>query len=441
MIKYILTTLLIVNASFALDLNSLLQNVKDSSNKEIIEEQKRLKDFIDNKNRQKELLIKTKKELKQENLETQRLKKIIEDNEKILAKKESELNIKIGDLGEMFGSVRQTSADFLTNYNRSFTASQFPQKKEVFTKFSNSKKLPTIDELTTFWHTMLDEIIQSGNIANYNATVIANNGQKNTQEVTRIGQFSAFSNGNFLAYSKDMNALIELSVQPSSKYQDSAKEFEASTNKIKNVLVDPTKGTLFTMLGNNPTLMDRINQGGIVGYIILTLGALGLIFAIYKMIILNIIHTKIKKQRKDISNYDNSNSLGKIAEVFYKNINDSINDLEIKIGEEILKETNTIKKGQSFVKLLAAVTPLLGLLGTVTGMIATFQAITLFGTGDPKLMAGGISTALITTVLGLVTAIPLLFAYTYISSKSEAIVSILEEQSIGMLAKNLKQND
>lgn len=179
MIKYILTTLLIVNASFALDLNSLLQNVKDSSNKEIIEEQKRLKDFIDNKNRQKELLIKTKKELKQENLETQRLKKIIEDNEKILAKKESELNIKIGDLGEMFGSVRQTSADFLTNYNRSFTASQFPQKKEVFTKFSNSKKLPTIDELTTFWHTMLDEIIQSGNIANYNATVIANNGQKN----------------------------------------------------------------------------------------------------------------------------------------------------------------------------------------------------------------------------------------------------------------------
>jgi len=195
------------------------------------------------------------------------------------------------------------------------------------------------------------------------------------------------------------------------------------------------------MLGNNPTIMDRINQGGIVGYIILALGGLGLIFAIYKMIVLNIIHTKIRKQRKDISNYDDSNSLGKIAGIFYKNINDSISDLEIKIGEAILKETNNIKKGQSFVKLLAAVTPLLGLLGTVTGMIATFQAITLFGTGDPKLMAGGISTALITTVLGLVTAIPLLFAYTYISSKSEAIVSILEEQSIGMLAKNLKQND
>jgi len=135
--------------------------------------------------------------------------------------------------------------------------------------------------------------------------------------------------------------------------------------------------------------------------------------------------------------YEN-NSLGKIAKTFYKNKDKALNDLEVSINETILKEVNTIKSGESFIKLLAAVTPLLGLLGTVTGMIATFQAITLFGTGDPKLMAGGISTALITTVLGLVAAIPLLFAYTYLASTSNRIVSILEEQSIGMLAKNLK---
>ena len=146
----------------------------------------------------------------------------------------------------------------------------------------------------------------------------------------------------------------------------------------------------------------------------------------------------IKKQIKDLENANDNNALGKIAKVFYNNLNDSLNDLEIKVGEAILKESNKIQKGQSFVKLLAAVTPLLGLLGTVTGMITTFQAITLFGTGDPKLMAGGISTALITTVLGLVAAIPLLFAYTYISSKSRQLISILEEQSIGLLAKNLK---
>ncbi|RXJ87510.1 MotA/TolQ/ExbB proton channel family protein [Arcobacter sp. CECT 8985] len=438
MIKYILTAILVSNLAFALDLNNLLNNVKNSSSKELVAEQKRLEEFINNKQKQKQLLIQTKKELKEENILTKQLKDIIEKQENVLTKKQTLLNSKIGDLGEMFGSVRQTSADFLTNYKRSFTASQFPQKKQIFKKFSDSKKLPTIDELTTFWHTMLDEIIQSGNISNYKASVIAHDGKKSIQEVTRVGLFSAFSNGNFLKYSDDINSLVELSVQPSSSYQNEAKEFQKSSNEIKQVLIDPTKGTLFEMLGNNPTLLDRINQGGIVGYIILVLGGLGLIFAIYKMVTLNIIHNKIKKQEKDISTYDDSNSLGKIAGVFYKNQNDSINDLEIKISEAILKETNEIKKGQSFVKLLAAVTPLLGLLGTVTGMIATFQAITLFGTGDPKLMAGGISTALITTVLGLVTAIPLLFAYTYISSKSETIVSILEEQSIGMLAKNLK---
>ncbi|WP_419774599.1 MotA/TolQ/ExbB proton channel family protein [Halarcobacter sp.] len=438
MIKYILATLLIINSSFALDLENLLHSVKQTSNKEIIDEKKRLKEFVENKNQQKALLLQAKKDLKLENIETKRLKKLIAANEEVLTSKEAELNVKIGDLGEMFGSVRQTSADFLTNYQRSFTASQFPQKEEIFTKFSNSKKLPTIEELTSFWHTMLDEIIQSGQVSTYQASVILQNGERNIQDVTRVGVFSAFSNGNFLKYSNDINSLIELSTQPSSAYTSNAQDFEESSNEIKSALVDPTRGTLFEMLGNNPTIMDRINQGGVVGYIIITLGVLGLLFAAYKIVFLNLIHTKIKKQQKNLENYDDSNSLGKIAGVFYKNVNDSINDLEIKIGEAILKETNHIKKGQSFVKLLAAVTPLLGLLGTVTGMIATFQAITLFGTGDPKLMAGGISTALITTVLGLVTAIPLLFAYTYISSKAEAIVSVLEEQSIGMLAKTLK---
>ncbi len=441
MIKYILTAILITNISFALDLNSLLNSVKQSSNKEIFEEKQRLQKFINEKNRQNELYIKIKKELDQENIQSKNLKKIIEVKEEQLAQKEAELNLKIGDLGEIFGNVRQTSVDFLTNYQRSFTASEFPTKEKIFIKFSNSKKLPTIDELTLFWHTMLDEIIQSGNISKYQANVITNSGEKKLQEITRIGQFSAFSKGEFLKYSNNMKSLVELSTQPNSTFKENAKIFEKSENKIKSVLIDPTKGTLFDMIGNKPTLSDRINQGGIVGYIILVLGAVGLLFALFKIIILNISYTKIKKQRSNLSNYNNSNSLGKIAEIFYQNINDSINDLEIKIGEAILKETNIIKKGQSFVKLLAAVTPLLGLLGTVTGMIATFQAITLFGTGDPKLMAGGISTALITTVLGLVTAIPLLFAYTYITSKSEAIVSILEEQSIGMLAKNLKQND
>lgn len=437
MIRYFLTFAIFTSLAFALNLEGLLQSVKNESNKELSNEKRRLQTFVNNKNEQAHILNKSKDTLIQKEIVSNQLKTTIDENELLLEQKENELEEKAANLGEMFGSVRQTSTDFLTNFQHSLTASEDIKKEEIFSKFANSKKLPNLEELTTFWHSMLDEIIKSGNISQYKANVILNTGEKANKEITRVGLFAAVSEGKYLTYSNDMKSLVELAIQPNSNILEEAKNFEKS-EQISTITIDPTRGTLFEMLENNPTILDRIHQGGIVGYIILVLGAMGLLFALFKMLVLNVYSFKIKSQIKKIDTPKNSNSLGKIATVFYQNVNDSINDLEIKVGEAIIKETNKIKKGQSFVKLLAAVTPLLGLLGTVTGMIATFQAITLFGTGDPKLMAGGISTALITTVLGLVTAIPLLFAYTYISSKAEELVSILEEQSIGLLAKTLK---
>ncbi len=437
MIKKILLVSILSTFAFSLNLDTLLQSVKRESQQELKQERQRLQEFIDDKNKQKAILKEAQTKLKIAETKTEKLKKIIDENEILLSKKETELAAKAANLGEMFGSVRQTSADFLISFQHSLTASQDPQKEDVFKKFANSKKLPNTQELKKFWHTMLDEIIKSGNIAQYEANVILNSGEKAKQTVTRVGQFAVVSNGKYLTYSNDMSSLVELTVQPSDAVLGRAKKFEDAQG-IENIVIDPTRGTLFEMIENNPTILDRIHQGGIVGYIILALGALGLLFAHYKMLILNIKSIKIKSQMKNLDDIKTTNSLGKIAHVFNENINDSVNNLEIKISEAILKETNQITKGQGFIKLLSAVTPLLGLLGTVTGMISTFQAITLFGTGDPKLMAGGISTALITTVLGLITAIPLLFTYTYISSKSEELVSILEEQSIGLLAKKLK---
>ncbi len=438
MIKILFTFIFITNQLFALNLENLLTDVKKESKQELLEESKRLQKFIDNKNKQKQILNNTKALLKKENKKTVRLKNTIDKNEKTLIKKETSLNIKVGDLGEMFGSIRQISSDFLTNYDSSLSASQSPEKKEIFSRFANTKKLPNTDEITIFWHTMLDEIIKSGTVSQYKANVILNDGTKHLQTVTKVGQFAAVSQGKYLQYDSDINSLIELSTQPSNAIQNKANEFEKAQGELKNIVIDPTKGSLLSLLDMKPTMMDRINQGGVIGYIIIALGLLGLLFALYKVVLLYITQKAINQQIKDITTPIHNNSLGNIAQTFYDNKDKPLNDLEISMNESILKEINIIKSGESFIKLLAAVTPLLGLLGTVTGMIATFQAITLFGTGDPKLMAGGISTALMTTVLGLVTAIPLLFAYTYLASKSNRIVSILEEQSIGMLAKNLK---
>lgn len=438
MIKFLLAYILITTQLFALDLGNILNDIKSESKKELIQEAQRLQLFIDNKNKQSKILKDTKTLLKNENRRTLQLKNTIDKNEKLLVKKETLLNSKVGDLGEMFGSVRQISADFLTNFESSLSASQSPEKEAIFTKFANTKKLPNTDEIKIFWYAMLDEIIKSGTVSQYNTTVILNTGEKAERTITKVGQFAAVSQGKYLRYDSDVNSLVQLSTQPSSSIQDTALDFEKSKGELKNIVIDPTKGALLSLLNMKPTLMDRIQQGGAIGYIILTLGLLGLIFAFYKVILLNIEKRAIDKQINNLDIPLENNSLGKIAKAFYINKDKSLNDLEVTVNEAILKEVSTIKSGESFIKLLAAVTPLLGLLGTVTGMIATFQAITLFGTGDPKLMAGGISTALITTVLGLVTAIPLLFAYTYLASTSNRIVSILEEQSIGMLAKNLK---
>lgn len=431
MLKLFILFSLLINSVYAINLDNLLNDIKKDASVELKEEQQRVQEFIQNEKQQEEVLKAAKAELAKESKNSVKLKNNLDKNEEILTQKETILSEKTGDLGEMFGSVRQTSADFLTNFQNSLTASQKPETEAIFDKFSNSKRLPNIEELKSLWHGMLDEIIKSGNVEKYEAPIILNNGEKLTKELTRVGLFAAVADGNYLKYSNDMKSLVELSTQP---------DLDASlfANEDNMFVIDPTRGTLFELLNNQPTLMQRIKQGGAVGYIIIALGLIGLIFALYKSVLLNIYFKKIKKQMKDLSNPNQNNPLGKVIGVFKKYKNYDINDLELKLAESILQETNKVKKGQGFVKLLSAVTPLLGLLGTVTGMIATFQAITLFGTGDPKLMAGGISTALITTVLGLVTAIPLLFTYTYISSKSEAIVSILEEQSMGMMAERIK---
>jgi biopolymer transport protein ExbB len=115
--------------------------------------------------------------------------------------------------------------------------------------------------------------------------------------------------------------------------------------------------------------------------------------------------------------------------------------LQLALDEAVLLELPALERGNGVIKLLAATSPLLGLLGTVTGMILTFQAISLFGTGDPKLMAGGISQALVTTVLGLVVAIPLLFSHSVIAYVSRALIQRLDEQCAGVLARTAENRE
>jgi len=211
-----------------------------------------------------------------------------------------------------------------------------------------------------------------------------------------------------------------------------------SGNNLFAFTIDPIRGQLISILGAAPNIIERAQQGGVIGYIIIGLGVFVVLFAIGRFFLLVIQDSKIQRQLKQLDKPED-NALGHILKVYHESKTEEIESLELKLSEVILREIPKINWGLSFLKITAAIAPLLGLLGTVTGMIITFQAITLFGAGDPKLMAGGISQALVTTVLGLSVAIPTLLLHNLVQSKANKITEIIEQESIALVAMQSEQ--
>ncbi len=433
--KKILVAILFLNTLLWAGESNFLQQLKQSLNQEVQAENQRLEEFKKDVSSQQVKLDTLKANLAQQIKLKEELKQKDRQNKLDLDAKQKEFENLLGNLNSILQTTKQVATTANKGAQNSLTAVQFPQNKQVFLDTMNLKTL-TKDDLQKFWLALSEEIIQSGQVSSFKAPVINLDGKQNIQNITRIGQISAISDGKYLKLSEDGKSFQILLNQPGFLQGGDAKEFESSQDQVKEVLVDVTRGSLFQMLENSPTLMDRVNQGGIVGYVILFLGFIGLLYAIYKVLALSLISHKISHQLRHIER-PTQNPLGFIIKVFNENKDLDMDELELKMGEEVISQSNKINSGKDFVKLVATTTPLLGLLGTVTGMITTFQAITMYGTGDPKLMAGGISAALITTVLGLVTAIPLLFAHSHLNSRSREILAVLEEQSIGLLAKKL----
>ena len=161
--------------------------------------------------------------------------------------------------------------------------------------------------------------------------------------------------------------------------------------------------------------------------------------AIWRLLVLSMMSSKVSSQLKS-STANTNNPLGRVLKLHEDNPNMDTETLELKLSEQILKETPSIENSLTLLKIISAVAPLMGLLGTVVGMIITFQAITIFGAGDPKAMAGGISGALVTTVLGLLVAIPTVLLHTIVNGRAQRIIHILNEQSTGLIAEHTEAN-
>jgi biopolymer transport protein ExbB len=293
-----------------------------------------------------------------------------------------------------------------------------------------------VQELEELWFVMLQEMGETGKTRAFTSDVTQRDGSAESLGVVRIGAYAAIAEGEYLQHSIETNSLTQLQRQPPLRYSRTAANYANGNGEdLVKITIDPTRGQLLSMLTLKPNLWERIQQGGIIGYIVLSLGAIGLLIALLRYVYLSFVASKISRQAKNLAKPSNKNALGRIALVYKATQDKPLQEREIALEEAMLKEVPSIERYNGFIKLLAAVAPLLGLLGTVIGMIITFQTITLFGTSDPKLMAGGISTALVTTVLGLSVAIPLLFAHTFLSAKSKRIIDLVEHQSVGLIAR------
>jgi len=423
---------------------ALLALVKEGKVKEQSENAKREAEFLANKNKQASILAAEKRELARQERIADKLEAEYKANAEILRVKEEAYKKELGSLVELFGHLQSSAGEASSMFASSLSSAEFGLERVSFLnnltgKMSETTELPTVREIERLWFELQNEMVAGGNVVKFNTTVIDVDGETTECEVTRVGLFNAVCDGKYLEFASSKGQYAFLPRQPAGRYTKSAKNLgDASAGEQVKFGVDPTGPTGGSLLANliqTPSLAERAAQGREVGYAIIFVGIIGIAIAFWKLYSLYMLGIAVNKQTKS-KTADANNPLGRVLKVGQDNFKKDIDTLELRLAEAIMAERPDIERGISVVRIISVVAPLAGLLGTVTGMIVTFQQITLYGTGDPKLMAGGISQALVTTVLGLLVAIPTTLLHSFSASSAKGIISILEEQSTGILAEH-----
>ena len=422
---------------------ALLMLVKEGKTKEQSANADREAQFMANKNKQAEILAAEKRELARQERIADQLEAEYKKNEDILRVKEEAYQKELGSLVELFGHLQSSAGEAAVQFSGSLTSPQYGVERVDFlnnltSKMSETTELPTIREIEGLWYELQREMVASGQVVSFDTTVIDVDGESSTCNVTRVGLFNAVCDGKYLEYVAATGQYAFLPRQPAGRYTKTAKNVgNADVGEQVRFGVDPTGPTGGSLLANliqTPSLAERAAQGREVGYAIIFVGLIGIGLAFWKLYSLYILGKAVRAQAGS-KTLDVRNPLGRVLKVGEENFKKDIDTLELKLAEAIMAERPSIERGISAVRIISVVAPLAGLLGTVTGMIVTFQMITLYGTGDPKLMAGGISQALVTTVLGLLVAIPTTLLHSFTASSAKGIISVLEEQSTGILAE------
>ena len=422
------------NASIE-EIDALVEAVRQEALQEAAHDEERIDRFLEARAEQQELLRQARAELARQNARADQLRAEYEENELTLTRYEGELTERAGDLNDTFAIVRQAALNANSVLKNSLVAAEQTDRSPFLEELGKGQTPPSIDDIKRLWTSVLSEISESGKVVTFPATVIKPQGDEVEQMATRVGVFTSVSNGNYLRYLPDAGKLVELSRQPGARYQAWARDLASASDGMTGMALDPSKGAILSLMVQSPDMGERVDQGGGIGYLILALGAIGVLIVLRRAIGLFFARRAVDKQATSTTP-NLKNPLGRLQQIVSEHKQEDPEATAIRLDEQLAEESSLLNRGLPTVAVLAAVSPLLGLLGTVTGMIETFQSITLFGTGDPKLMSGGISQALVTTQLGLAVAIPLVLLHSLLTGQVNRLVERLGKFNSDMLTGN-----
>ncbi len=424
----------------AQSLSELLSRLQQQTRQQSAEARRREADFQSRADEQARLLAEAEAELEALLEEGQRLEEEFQVNDERIVELDAELLEKQGDFGELFGVAKQSASELRALVNASVISAQYPGRGDAVGQVADTRRLPTRAQLDSIWKTYITEMIHQREVVTYSADVVDARGEARQTDVTRLGAFNQWTNLGglkFVNYEADTPMKV-IARSPAGALVDAARSVSrARPDRVLRGPIDPSRGELLNLVTETPTLSERIQQGGVPGYIIIALLLLSGAFGIMRLAQLTLVNMAVRGQMGS-SKPNKGNPLGRLmlaAADARRDGKGGQEAFELKLDEAIMRETSGLDFGLNFLKLAAAIAPLLGLLGTVVGMIVTFQQITLFGAGDPQIMAGGISQALVTTVLGLVAALPLLLIHSFCASASRAVQQVIEEQGAALAAE------
>ena len=434
----------IVVAQDSMSLDSLLQQVQQGRVDESKQNQAREEEFTANKARQATLMQQANNERAAQEAISEALEKQFDANQDDIDLLKQDLQQALGSLKELFGVLQTAAGDSRATFDASLTNIEYPGRGDFLTelaeKMGSGSELASLEEIEQLWFEIQREMTETGKVKRFSGSVVLPDGEEVQKDIIRVGVFNLVADGKYLKYDPETQTISELLRQPEDRFVNGAEELTEAEAGFVPIGLDPTKGQLLAQLVDVPSWYERsTTQGGTVGWIIIGLGIFGIAVALLRILYMMTVSMSVNSQMRNLDNPSAKNPLGRVLLAYGENKDIDVESLELKMGEAVLREVPKLSRLNTLIKVISVVAPLLGLLGTVIGMIVTFQSITLFGTGDPKLMAGGISQALITTMLGLCVAIPTVFLHSMMAGQSRKLIEILEGQATGFVAQASEQ--